>query len=36
MLPDISRQFLNRMLTGSPIGAVQVGAQDGEFTYAFD
>ena len=35
MLPDISREFLNRMIDGRPISGVQVGAKDGEFSYAF-
>jgi len=35
MLPDISREFLNRMLEGKPIEQVKVGAADGEFSYAF-
>jgi len=35
MLPDISREFLNRMLEGKPIERVKVGAADGEFSYAF-
>lgn len=35
MLPDISRAFLTRMLEGQPIGAVRVGAVDGQFSYAF-
>ena len=35
MLPDISREFLNRMLVGKPIERVQVGVRDGAFDYAF-
>jgi type VI secretion system protein VasG len=35
MLPDISREFLNRMLEGKPIERVTVGVQDGNFSYAF-
>ena len=35
MLPDISREFLNRMLEGKPIQRVQVGVRDGAFDYAF-
>jgi type VI secretion system protein VasG len=35
MLPDISREFLNRMLEGKPIKGVTVGVADGQFTYAF-
>ena len=36
MLPDISREFLNRMLEGKPIQRVQVSVRDGAFDYAFD
>ena len=36
MLPDISREFLTRMMAGGAIGRVQVGAQAGEFAYTFD
>jgi type VI secretion system protein VasG len=35
MLPDISREFLNRMLEGKQIERVEVGAADGSFTYQF-
>ena len=35
MLPDISREFLNRMLQGKPIERVSVSAPDGHFAYAF-
>ena len=35
MLPDISKEFLNRMLEGKPIERVTVGVQDGNFSYAF-
>ncbi|KAB2867836.1 MAG: AAA domain-containing protein, partial [Burkholderiaceae bacterium] len=35
MLPDISREFLNRMLQGKPIERVSVSAPDGNFAYAF-
>src|SRR5262249_45796727 len=35
MLPDISREFLNRMLEGKPIEQVKVGVTDGAFSYAF-
>ena len=35
MLPDISREILNRMLEGKPIQRVQVGVRDGAFDYAF-
>ena len=36
MLPAISGAFLTRMLEGSPIARVRVGAREGEFTYGFD
>jgi len=35
MLPDISREFLNRMLEGRPIERVTVGVRDGGFSYEF-
>jgi type VI secretion system protein VasG len=35
MLPDVSREFLQRMLAGTPIERVQVGVRDGEFSYEF-
>ena len=35
MLPDISREFLNRMMEGRPIGGVTVGVQDQGFSYTF-
>jgi len=36
MLPDISREFLNRMMEGKPIEGVKVGVADGNFSYVFD
>ena len=36
MLPDISREFLNRMMEGRPIERVSVGVGDGTFSYSFD
>ncbi|WP_228896480.1 type VI secretion system ATPase TssH [Pseudoduganella aquatica] len=36
MLPDISREFLNRMMQGDAIAGVQVDVKDGEFSYRFD
>ncbi|WP_377704758.1 type VI secretion system ATPase TssH [Pseudoduganella sp. UC29_71] len=36
MLPDISREFLNRMMQGDAIGGVHVDVKDGEFSYRFD
>jgi type VI secretion system protein VasG len=35
MLPDISREFLTRMMAGGQVTGVDVGAQDGAFTYSF-
>jgi type VI secretion system protein VasG len=35
MLPDISREFLNRMIAGDPIERASVSVQDGNFAYAF-
>jgi len=35
MLPDISREFLTRMMEGKPIERVQVGVVDGNFSYGF-
>ncbi len=35
MLPDVSRAFLERLLQGRPIGAVQVGVHAGQFSYSF-
>lgn len=36
MLPDISRELLNRMMEGKAIGWVQVRTADAGFTYVFD
>jgi len=35
MLPDISREFLTRMLEGKPIERVTVSVSDGNFAYRF-
>ena len=35
MLPDISREFLTRMLEGKPIERVTVSVHDGNFSYRF-
>jgi type VI secretion system protein VasG len=35
MLPDISREFLNRMIEGVPVTGVTVGINDPGFSYAF-
>ncbi|MBP1475124.1 type VI secretion system ATPase TssH [Frateuria sp. MAH-13] len=36
MLPDISREFLNRMIEGRPVQGAKVGVDNGDFSYAFD
>jgi type VI secretion system protein VasG len=36
MLPDISKEFLQRMLVGKAIEKVVVGVTDGTFKYTFD
>ncbi len=36
MLPDVSREFLQRMMEGVEIKRVEVGVKDGEFSYAFE
>jgi type VI secretion system protein VasG len=36
MLPDISREFLNRMIEGKAIGGVQVGVDNAAFSYRFE
>ena len=36
LLPEISREFLNRMLSGAPPQGVLVGARDANFTYQFE
>ncbi|HET9646597.1 MAG TPA: type VI secretion system ATPase TssH [Burkholderiaceae bacterium] len=36
MLPDISREFLSRMMKGEPIARVHVGVGEGQFAYGFD
>ncbi|MBK6469227.1 MAG: type VI secretion system ATPase TssH [Betaproteobacteria bacterium] len=36
MLPEISREFLQRMLVGKPLVKVHVGVKDGGFSYTFD
>ena len=35
VLPAISQEFLNKMLSGEPITAVRVGVKDSEFNYQF-
>jgi type VI secretion system protein VasG len=36
MLPDISREFLTRMMEGRQVAGVQVSVKDGEFAYSFN
>jgi type VI secretion system protein VasG len=36
LLPEIGREFLNRLISGSNIRRVHVGATDQDFTFAFD
>lgn len=36
MLPDVSREFLMRMIEGKEIKRVEVGVKDGEFGYTFE
>ena len=35
LLPEISREFLNRMLEGQTPSRVEIGVQDANFTYSF-
>ena len=36
MLPDISAEFLRRMMSGAAVGKVALDVREGEFTYDFD
>ena len=36
MLPDISREFLTRMMDGKPLHRVAVGTANGSFEYRFE
>jgi type VI secretion system protein VasG len=36
LLPEIGREFLNRLASGSEVRSVHVGATDKDFTFAFD
>lgn len=36
MLPDISAEFLNRMLEGKTVEKVEIVVEDGDFAYRFD
>jgi type VI secretion system protein VasG len=35
MLPDVSREFLNRMIASVPLMGLKVGAKEAEFSYGF-
>jgi type VI secretion system protein VasG len=36
LLPRISTEFLARMMNGTTVSKVQIGAREGEFVYTFD
>lgn len=36
VLPRVSTEFLNRLVDGRSVAKVEIGARDGELTYAFD
>jgi type VI secretion system protein VasG len=36
LLPEIGREFLNRLVAGSNIRRVHVGTNNGDFNFAFD
>jgi type VI secretion system protein VasG len=36
MLPDVSREFLKRMIEGQPITRVKVNVEGGQFAYGFE
>ena len=36
MLPDISAEFLRRMMSGGEVHKVAIDVADGEFTYSFE
>ena len=36
MLPEIGREILNRLVTGTPAKRVHVSAADGKFKFAYD
>lgn len=36
MLPDISNEFLRRLMAGEEVASVAIDVTDGEFTYSFD
>jgi len=36
VLPDVSRQFLTRMLQGAPLQRIGLNVADGDFSYQFE
>jgi type VI secretion system protein VasG len=36
VLPAVSRQFLERMMAGSPLKGISLGVEDSDFNYRFD
>ena len=36
VLPDVSREFLTRMLAGSPLARISLNVADGNFSYGFE
>jgi len=36
LLPEIGREFLNRLVAGSNIRRVHAGTNNGDFSFAFD
>jgi type VI secretion system protein VasG len=36
MLPDISAEFLNRMMEGGAVEKVEIVVEDGDFAYRFE
>ena len=36
VLPDVSREFLTRMLAGSPLAGISLNVVDGNFSYGFE
>ena len=36
MLPDISAEFLKRMMQGQSVSKVGIDVKDGDFVYGFD
>ncbi|MGQ7957940.1 type VI secretion system ATPase TssH [Pseudomonas sp. SP16.1] len=36
LLPDLSREFLGRLLEGKPLAGVHIGTENGQFSYRFE